>query len=703
MFGKVINRTVWLAGFASIATVNPIVQAAEPAIPTGTVIKIQEFAAPLTTANSLLPLNESIINTTVSTAPNPSLLAQTTADETKEEEIVITGKTKPSPGATPTYSIDRPEIEKQGVNSVAETLKSLPGFAINDAGFGADIHTGTSYRGSSINQSVFLLNGRSINTNVNIYHGNVDLNTLPVGAIEKIELSSGSSSTLYGSEAFGGVVNIITKPGGGPPKLTTGLQFGSYGQQNYRAGYTGALGNVDYALGYEQYKSNSDYAVPVGAANRDANGRLSNADIATSSYYGRFAWHLDPRNVLTLDGTKITSRKGLIYFGFPFQRDRLDHDAFNTGLNLRSELAKGSVLNTTLSFNKDYFHTYGPTANVFFRQGRLDSNGVSFRVDHDWQLADNANLRWGLDLKNASLKAEALSTNPTAIALNQTVSPSRFTPALFALGTFKLADTLKAELGLRQNISGELGSSLNPSVGLNWSPTATIGLRGSWVSVRRLPGLDQQFAYDTVHGWFPNADLKPETGSSWTAGIDINPGGKFSGQLTYFGSRLSDSLGTQPTVLNGKTVSQWQNIGKVNTNGLEAALRFQFSPQWHSSFNYTYTDARIASGADQGLQLGEIPFSVGQLGLGYENAGWQFNVYTNYFSGARRSLFTLATDSPRAFSPSWLSVDLSARLLITKGLGLLVYLENLGGKTYERTNRIYQPGTTFRIGLSSEF
>jgi vitamin B12 transporter len=621
----------------------------------------------------------------------------------EEEEITITGKTKPTPGSTPIYKIDQLEIQKQGSNSVADTLKTLPGFAVNDAGFGADIHTGTSYRGAGINQSIFLLNGRSINTNVNTYHGNVDLNTLPVGAIERIELSSGSSSTLYGSEAFGGVVNIITKTGGGPSKLTTNVQFGSYGQQGYRAGYTGSFGTVDYALGYEQSKAKNDYSVPVGAANRDINGNLFNADVSTSNYYGRFGWTIDPRNVLTLDATKITSRKGLIYFGFPFQRDRLDHDALNAGLNLRSELAKGSVLNTTVSFNKDYFHTYGPTANVFFRQGRLDSSALAFRLDHDWELNKTTNLRWGLDLKNDSLTAEAESTNPAVRAFNERVSPSRFTAALFGLSTFKLSDTLKAELGLRQNFSDEQGSSLNPSLGLNWSPTPTIGLRGSWVSVRRLPGLDQLFAYDTVHGWFPNPNLKPETGSSWTTGIDINPGGKFSGQVTYFGSTLNDRLSTQPTRLNGRTVSQWQNIGRVNTNGLETALRYQVSPQWHGSLNYTYTDARIASGADKGLQLNSIPFSVGQLGIGYEHNGWQFNAYTKYFSGARRSLFTLSTDSPRAFSPSWVSFDVSARLPITPKIGLQLYLENLGGKTYERVNRVYQPGTTFRIALSSEF
>jgi vitamin B12 transporter len=684
-----ITGTLSLMGLA--LAITPIAAQAESIAVTQ---RVQNFPKPLTQAQALRPIDPTQID--------PTQIAQTAAPE---EEIVITSEKEESapPSATPTYQINQAEINKQGANSVAETLRGQPGFAINDVGFGADIHTGTYYRGASLNQSVFLLNGRSINTNVNTYHGNVDLNSLPVETIDRVELSSGSSSTLYGSEAFGGVVNIITKPGSKTPKGNGLVQFGAYNQENYRGGYTGSIGNFDYALGYEQFKAKNDYRVPVGAANRGSDGKLTNGDIDTSNYYGRFSLAIDPRNTITLDGTKIASRKGLIYFGFPFQRDRLNHDAFNTGLNWRSELAKGSILNATVGFNKDYFHTYGPTANVFFRQGRLSSSGLNFRVDHDWQIASNTQLRWGFDAKSSYLTSEADSTNPAVLRFNETVKSSRFTPALFALGTIKLGDNFQTEIGLRQNFSADFGSSLNPSLGLNWSPSSTIGLRGSWVSVKRLPGLDQQFAYDTVHGWFPNENLTAEKGSSWTAGFDFKPGEAFSAQLTYFGSALNDRIATQPTRLNGRTVSQWQNIGKVNTNGIEAALQYQIAPQWKTFFNYTYTDAKIGTGADKGLQLAQVPFSVAQLGLGYDHAGWQFNIYTNYFSGARRALFVNPNESAIGFSPSWLNVDLSARMPITKGIGLLVYLENLGGKTYEKTNRIYQPGTTLRIGLTSEF
>jgi outer membrane receptor for ferrienterochelin and colicin len=100
------------------------------------------------------------------------------------------------PESTPTYVIEKEEIQKQGATSVADVLKKMPGFAINNVGYGADIHTGTYYRGASIDQSVFLINGRPINTNISTYHGNTDLNSIPIEAIERVELYSGTASSF---------------------------------------------------------------------------------------------------------------------------------------------------------------------------------------------------------------------------------------------------------------------------------------------------------------------------------------------------------------------------------------------------------------------------------------------------------------------------------------------------------------------------
>lgn len=632
-------------------------------------------------------------------AESNSSTDETEFSDTDDSEILldVEGARDPfTPTSSPVYEITEEEIEEQNPNSLAEILRGLPGFAINDVGFGADIHTGTFFRGQSINQSVYLLNGRPINTNINTYHGATDLNSIPVDAIESVELSSGTSSTLYGSEAFGGVVNVITKKGNQIPRFNGLAEFGSYDQSNYRGSYGGTFGSLKLNVGYEEYSAENRYRVPVGAANRDADGFLFNGDTATSNYYGSATLDLNSRNTLSFDAYKISSRRGLLYFGFPLQRDRLDHDVFNVGLSWRTLLGGGedSILNTTFSYNQDYFNTYGPTQNVFFRTGTLNSQTLNARVEHDWQLTSTNNLRWGFDLQNSDLNGDVLSTAPNLIALNETENRDRFHTALFALNTWKISDRFQTDFGLRQNFNSEFGSYLNPSVGLRWAASSNIALRGSWASVQRNPGLDQLYVFDTVHNWLPNPDLEPETGSSWSAGVDVSLSRNLTGQFTYFGSSLSDRLGIQ--------AGRWANIGLVNTNGLEAALKWQMSPRWSTFLNYTYTDARIKSGPEQGLQLGLVPFSVGQLGIGYQSGGWQVNLFASYHSGARRAFFNNPGDSTTDFSPSFLNLDLAARIPLFRNLGLTVFLENLADVRYERANRIYHPGLTFRVGLSSD-
>ncbi|WP_066424171.1 TonB-dependent siderophore receptor [Anabaena sp. 4-3] len=617
-------------------------------------------------------------------------------EDAADINLEVIGEEDTLPKSTPTYIIDKEEIQKQGSTSVADVLKRMPGFAINDVGHGADIHTGTYYRGHSINQSVFLINGRPINNDVSTYHGATDLNSIPVESIERIELYSGTSTALYGASAFGGVVNIITKQGSITPRFNGAVEFGSLNLNNQQTSFSGSSGNFRYNLSFERFFIDNRYQVPQGAANRDASGNLFNADTATSTYFGNLAVDLNSQNTLSLDIKKLSSRRGLIYFGFPLQRDRLDHDGLNIGLSWRSQLAQGSNLTTTLGYNQDYFNTYGPTffqGNTFYRTGTLDTQNLTARVDHDWQIAANNRLRWGLDLKNTNLDGITNSTRTDRIALNEEENRSVLNTALFAVNTWNVSDSFLVDLGLRQSFDSQFGNYLNPSVGLRYAMSPNLAVRGSWAGGQRNPGLDQLYLYDTVHGWLSNADLKPETGSSWTAGVDVNFSEDLTGQFTYFGSSLDNRL----AILQG----QWQNIGLVDTNGFEAALRWRLARNWSTFFNYTYTNAEIKTGTERGLQLGLIPYSNLQAGIGYEKNGWQANLYATYNSGARRALFLNPNDKNTDFSPSYVNFDLSGRVPLNRSLGLTFYLENLLGEQYERVNRIYSPGLTFRVGLST--
>ncbi|MBD2280009.1 TonB-dependent receptor plug domain-containing protein [Aphanizomenon flos-aquae] len=648
----------------------------------------------LTATNAqLLTQQPTVTEVKPETAPEPDLTPTDDADIS----IDTIGEKDVLPESTPTYVIEKEEIQKQGATSVADVLKRMPGFAINDVGHGADIHTGTYYRGASINQSIFLINGRPINSNISTYHGATDLNSIPIEAIERVELYSGTAASLYGSSAFGGVVNIITKEGYGKPKLNASAEFGSLNLNNQQVTYSGATNKVKYNFSFERFFIDNRYRVPIGAANRDSQGYLFNADTATSTYFGSIGVDLDPKNSLNLDVTTLSSRRGLIYFGFPLQRDRLDHDGLNIGLSWKTRLGKGenSHLTTTLGYNRDYFSTYGPTGARFYRTGILDTQQLKARIDHEWKITPNNQLRWGLDLKNTDLIGDVLSTDPARIAKNEREDRSTFNTALFAVNIWQLSDALQADLGVRQNFDSQFGSYFNPSVGLRYAVNPAIAVRGSWAGAQRNPGLDQLYVFDTVHNWNPNPDLKPETGSTWTAGIDVRLSANLLGQFTYFGNSLDNRLG----LINGR----WENIGLVDTNGLEAALQLKIASAWSTFINYTYTDAQIKTGTEKGLQLGLIPYSSLQTGIGYQKDGWQGNLYATYNSGTRRSVFNNsgAGEKSTDFAPSFFNLDLSGRIPVNKNLGLTFYLENLLGEQYERVNRIYSPGFTFRVGLTS--
>jgi vitamin B12 transporter len=238
----------------------------------------------------------------------PETVAQIEPDS-DEIEIEVTGKKSPFiPTSAPAYVVPKEEIQKQNPSTAAELLRSLPGFAINDYGFGADIHTGTFLRGFSINQSTFQINGRSFGSNVSTYHGGTDLNSIPVDAIERVELTGGTSATLYGSEAFGGVINLITKKDPQPLKATTNVELGSYGYQRYRVGYGGTLDGVNFRLGYERFSTDNNYPVPIGAANRNpTDGRLFNGDSRIDNFYGSVEAPINARNSFSIDAYKSAS------------------------------------------------------------------------------------------------------------------------------------------------------------------------------------------------------------------------------------------------------------------------------------------------------------------------------------------------------------------------------------------------------------
>jgi outer membrane cobalamin receptor len=675
--------------------------------------KLSELPAPTQSAQGLQGADPPSSQEVSPTAPESEKVPKNSSDEDIPlfEPRVKSKQTGPSQ-TSPSYSIPKGEIKKKGAQNLGQTLRGAPGFAINDVGRGADIHTGSYYRGRSLNDSVILLNGRPISNKINTYHGNTDLNALPVESVENVELSSGASSTLYGAEgAFSGIINVIPKEGVGPAQLNAKVEFGSLGQSDYRASYGGSDDKVSYLVSFQDSTSENNYPVPVGSTNRDpATGRFFNSGTSLTSYSANVSLELDQRNTLSFDATKIVSRKGLLYtFNSnldTLNSDRLDHDGWNVGLSWKSLLTENgdSTLTTTLGYNQDYFNTYGPNSrNPFSRTGTLDTKQLTARVEHQLLTSNTNTLRYGVDLQNNQLIGTVTGTAPGTNLPNSsspTQDRSVLNTSLFLLDTWNISRDLTLELGGRGSFDSQFGNYFNPSAGLRWAMSPSVTMRASWAGAQRNPGLDQLYVFDTVHGWNPNANLRPETGSSWNAGVDVQFSPDVTGQFTYYGSSITNRL----NVPSGS--DQWQNVGGVEVGGFESALKWQMAPQWNTFLNYTYTDARILSGQDKGLQDSLIPYSVAQAGIGYQHEGWQVNLIANHSSGSRRAFFfrQQAGEKNTDFSAPFVTLDLTGRVPLSRTTAVNVYLENLGGASFERVNRIYTPpGIVYRVGMETTF
>ncbi len=636
------------------------------------------------------------------------LLSQSLSQKTSNLTTEITGKRSLGlPKSAPTHHIDQADIQRQGFKNVADVLRSLPGFAVNDNGFGADNQTGIYYRGVSGNQLIILLNGRQIGTNFN-----VDLNSILTNSIEKIELFSDASSILYGSEAFGGLVSITTKTYQGKPEVNLSADVGSFGQSNYRASYADGNDKLNYRIGVENYRTDNNYKVPVRDANSDpGTDKLSNADNDTTNYTASILAELNPRTQLELDATVTNSRRGLVYFDFPLKGDRLNYDAVSVGIKTRTQLAtdQSSILNTSLGYSQDHLETTSPSANS---GGILDTKALTARVDHNWRTSPSNTLRSGIETQIRQLNSSTNSNDPllrqsdilaNGNEFNGTQNRDVFNTAIFALDTLKQTDKLEIDLGLRQNINSQFGSYLNPSVSSRWQISPKIALHASATGAQKNPGLDQLYTFDTARNRLPNSNLKPETGAAWNTGLDLALSDSSVAKISYFGSSIDDRIATQPIT---QSTTQWSNVGKVDTHGLEISFKQKLSPQLSAFANYTYTDTKIQSGPDRGLQLGLVPYSVAQAGIGYVNQGWELNLLTNYNAGIRRVFLSRVDEGQTNFTeavPAFFNLDISGRIPLSANTSLNLYIENLADVQYERINRIYSPGLTFRAGVSTNF
>jgi outer membrane cobalamin receptor len=451
------------------------------------------------------------------------------------------------------------ELRNSGATNTAEALRTVTGVFLTDQGTPGSLAT-LSIRGSSYSQVLVLLDGVRMNSPRD---AGADLSALPVALddIERIEIVRGSSSALYGADAVGGVVNIITKKPVGTVSRISGAA-GSNGYDNLQlstslrkgAGYYSVSGSRETSDGY---RLNSDLEQWI------VNGRAG-YDVSKDTSFDVTANYIGKENGApgSLQFPSLYARQ--------LERDLVLGASFRTRLSKVLDLKVSGSRNEDLLRYQDAFPAFGPPPI----NSQHTSVSKAGEVQVNW-LAGSWNIfSLGYEQRKDSLHSTDSGQHATT------------NDAWFLQDEMSLGDSLIVVVGGRKDKHSVYGDRFSPRTSARYlvAGSGTI-IRASYGKSFRAPTFNDLYWNDPFSVGNPN--LKPESAKEYEAGIEqpFGPGNRI--KLTGFRRKVTDLIIWNLLVFPIKP----ENIGKADIKGAEAEAAFRFSDTVGLGANYTYLKA----------------------------------------------------------------------------------------------------------------
>ncbi|OBQ28069.1 MAG: TonB-dependent receptor [Aphanizomenon flos-aquae MDT14a] len=610
----------------------------------------------------------------------------------------------------PIYVITGEEMEAQGARTVREAIKFLPGI-LGDGTVGTEVNalSGQLIRGSNTGQVLILLDGRPIN---NAGSGGFDLSEFTTNNIQRIEVLPGGGSTLYGSDAIGGVINIITRRP--TEKITTEakVNIGAYGLNQQSIQNSGKKGDISWVVGYNRTQAENNYPFSIPEAN--FSGTRKNNDALYNNFNLKLEADLGKRNTLSFSTLYLNKEQGTpggVSIPFPVNgqgffnsltdKNRKYTDQILTDLTWNLKLGGGDDSLLTAKVYGDFLNTrFDPSGSVS-SQNRFQTNQSSYGIQttHSWNFAKNQSLVYGFDYRTVNVRNTSFSysTNKETLNYDNDINQG----ALFTKYEVVLIPNLTVNVGLRQDFSSLVnGSVTSPSVGTKYAVSDSTTLRANYIQNFRVPTIANLFNVNPSN--IGNPELKPERGDSFDIGIDQKLGNIGLARLTFFKNNVSDTIAFKRLIppVNSNT-GTWENIGLVETTGIEATLNLQVAKNIYTFVNYTANDPRIFKSSNAAEINKELRFAGADklnLGVSYETPqGLYLGLLMNSLNGYPTNNTNTEFLSGYTTFDFKLLVPLSDKLVVTGSV------ENLFNQRYQLFPGFPDGGRGFQIGLSSTF
>ena len=507
----------------------------------------------------------------------------------KLNPIVVTATRIPQPigeiGTTITV-VEAPQIQEQKIDRVADVLREVPGVQVTQSGSPGAV-TDVSIRGATPSQTLVLIDGVEVNAGAT---GSFDLGNLTTGNLDRLEVLRGAGGSLYGSQAIGGVINVLSQEGDGPPTATLLSEGGNRATSNQVGTISGAQGNLGYSGAVSYFSTEGYRPVNDNSDNLSLNGRLD--------------YHLGDDTVL---------------------RGFARYIASNVSLPNLNE-ASGSPLDPTahqrnefMLFKGEIEHHFGENvlvrANAYYVRQDLRATSTPYkgfvgseedRVPDEtrggliegvftWPRLEGFRTLVGFDFKDRWVRSNGIFTfanftPPPPLVTSITVFRARrqeYAGYLEQEGSFLDGHVLVTG-GFRVDGNSQFGKEVSPawSVAIPITKISTT-LRGSYTEGFRAPSFDELF-----FPGFGNPDLKPEISSEWDGGFTTNFGERASITATYFSRRVKNLIVTVPCKV-GPTCpfgSEAGNASRVDVQGVEVVPSLTIAKGLTLSGNVTVLD-----------------------------------------------------------------------------------------------------------------
>ena len=571
-----------------------------------------------------------------------------------------------------TTVITSDDLKKEGKTFVLDALRDVPGVSVMQySSFGGA--TSIYLRGSKPGHTLVMIDGVEVNDPMGIDRS-FDFAHLLTDDVQKIEVVRGPQSTLYGSDAIGGVINIITKKGKGRPRWKTLFEGGSYNTFKESLSYGG---------------SNERFNYYFSLIRLDSDGISKAKDGSEDDAYRNTTFS----NRL---GYKILENVNLdLVFRYTDVKADIDDGAYQDDPNYiawwKDLVGKASLSQSVNSF-WDYklSFSYSRTKRMY----RDDPDSVdAFDNTHNWYIGDDKKFEWQNNFILADWNTitagfeyeEERGFSDGRNSWDRFDRKSVDNKGYYLQDQINLGDKFFTTLGIRIDDHELFGTETTYKISSAYIISRTgTRVKANWGTGFKAPSLYQ------LYSSYGSPDLEPDKSNSYDFGFEQSLlNNKISFGLIYFHNNFKNMVDFDMATF------KYKNIGRAKTKGIETELAFKPWKDLKIGINYTYLDTE---NKETGKELGRRPKHQVALDINYKflDKG-NLNLSTTYVSSRWDD------DANTKRLKQYAKIDLTVTYDLTKNFQIFARAENLFDKDYVQIRGYEMPKASFYAGVKASF